>query len=209
MSKVTEFARIKLKPGYDVERLRNSLLSVLDLQDNWVATNQPSNHRPGAHVSAFYIDISTEERPLMISARWDSRADHHEWIASSENHICNTALSEFQTTDGPDSVLLFHMMAAGARAAQLADANLRGPLMLHRIAAKDDHKERLAIEYRKLEEKWTNPREHCIWAGWKLERTAYTGRLVVFTTTAVTETDLRPLLDLATDVQVHQLEQII
>lgn len=209
MSKVTEFARIKLKPGYDVEKLRHSLLSVLDLQDNWVAANQPSNHRPGAHVSAFYVDTTTEQRPLIITARWESREDHHEWIASSENHTCNTALSEFQTTEGSDIVLLFHMMAAGAGAPQLADANLRGPLMLHRIAATESHKERLAIEYRKLEDKWTNPREYSIWAGWKLERTAYTGQLFVFTTSAVAETDLRPLLDLATDVQVHQLEQIL
>lgn len=209
MTKVTEFARIKLKPGYDVARLRKSLLSVLDVQDNWVATNQPSNHLPGGHVSTFYVDTSSEPRPLIITARWDSREDHHEWIASSENHTCNTALSEFQTTDGADSVLLFHMMAAGVRAPQLADANLRGPLMLHRIAATDGHKEHLAIEYRKLEEKWTNPGEHCIWAGWKLERTAFTGQLVVFTTSAVAETDLSPLLDLATDVQVHKLEQII
>ena len=209
MSKVTEFARIKLKPGYDLEKLRNSLLGVLDLQDSWVSTNQPGNHRPGCHVSTFYIDVNDQAQPLIITAPWESREGHHEWIAAPDNHACNTALSEFQDISSTDVVFLFHMKAAGIKAPQLADANLQGRIKIHRIAAPDSDKERLAVEYRKLEDRWTSPIEHAIWAGWKLERTNLTGQLVVFSTDAVPEIELKPLMDMATELHVHHLERII
>lgn len=202
---VTEFALIPLKPGYDKHALHEALLGVVQIQDTWVTKHQPSNLRPGCHASVFYVDRNRLPSPLCITAAWPSPDGHWDWCKSEGNKECNDALTEFNNAN--ESMMLFHMIPAVGDG-QLQDADLQGDINVHRLSVPGDSKEELQMTYVNLLQEIGETSK--LWAGWRIEESGPdTEELVLFSTDAVTEQQLQPLLAIAENVQTHQLHQIV
>ncbi|KAL7823805.1 hypothetical protein V8C26DRAFT_4275 [Trichoderma gracile] len=169
---VTEFAIIKLRPNYDALELLETLMTCQEIQDDWVRRNQPCNLAPGANLSSMYTD-ATDQSTLLITAPWDSPEAHLEWIQSPENRTANGSLSEF-AAPGCDSVLLFHMEPAGARA-QMREAfqhkDSSEVFDVCRVTVDAGQREEMQKRYRALEDELrAEGLEKSIWAGWRIEK---------------------------------------
>ncbi|KAL6879091.1 hypothetical protein J3F83DRAFT_280125 [Trichoderma novae-zelandiae] len=169
---VTEFAIIKLRGHYDALEFLETLMNCQETQDNWVRRNQPCNLAPGMNLSSMYTD-ATDQSTLLITAPWDSPEAHGEWIRSLENRTANGSLSEF-AAPGCDSVLLFHMEPAGARA-QMREAfqhkDSNDVFDVCRITVKAEQREALQKKYQALEDELREEGlERSIWAGWRIEK---------------------------------------
>ncbi|UNI18492.1 hypothetical protein JDV02_004758 [Purpureocillium takamizusanense] len=120
---VTELAILKLRGGHDQLEFLETLMEVQELQDEWIHENKPCHLEPNANLSSMYVE-EADPPSLLITAPWDSPEAHGEWIQSRENQDCNGKLSQY-IRPGCDSVLMFHMDAAGAGAGD-GDGDGRG-----------------------------------------------------------------------------------
>jgi hypothetical protein len=208
---VTEFALINLRGNYDALEFLETLMECQEIQDNWVRQNQTCNLNPGTNLSSMYTDV-TGQSTLLITAPWDSPEAHGEWIKSSENRMANGSLSEF-SAPGCDSVLLFHMEAAGARP-QMREAfkhkDSNDIFDVCRITIKDDHRESLQKAYQTLENELRKEGlEKSIWAGWRIEKAEGEEDLVVFWASEVPRERLEGLASLALKKDHRRFRHIV
>jgi hypothetical protein len=183
MTGVTEFALIKLKPGYDKLELYELLMCLLEDQDGWVREHKPHllNGRNDVNLTKAYI-ATTDPPYLLLVAPWDSPECHREWIASKENQEGFAKLQEFIAA-GDDSVVLFHMTPAGKQSCPPPTFIEHSSFDVDRIFTKPgSEKETVDARYQMLEKTLLDLKlgDH-FWGGWRIEKTeSGADELVVF-----------------------------
>ena len=193
---VTELALLELRGGHDHLEFLEALMECQELQDEWTHSNQPCNLRSDTNLSSMYIE-ETDPPSLLITAPWDSPEAHAQWTQSRENQDCSGKLSQY-LRPGCDSVLLFHMTAAGSPAQLRSAFESQRSFNLCRLAVDPVNHDALQKAYRELEDACRDryPAEPKVWAGWRIEKATQAGddELIVFWSDQVPEERLKPLL---------------
>lgn len=191
---VTEYALIKLQGSHDELELLEVVMQCQELQDGWMRQHQPDGIDHGLNLSTMYIQQDIEPPCLLITAPWDTPDAHTQWLQSSENQSGFGKMSEY-ITPGGDSVLLFHMDPAGAVSQLKGQMLSQDSFRVCRISAEPGQKETLQKIYQSLESD-LGPGQ-TVWAGWRIEKAGDAEDLVVFSSTNVSDEQLRPLISLS------------
>ena len=207
---VTELAILKLRGGHDQLEFLEALMEVQELQDEWIHENKPCHLEPNTNLSSMYIE-EADPPSLLITAPWDSPEAHGEWIQSRENQDCNGKLSQY-IRPGCDSVLMFHMDAAGGARKQMRRPfeNQRS-FNVCRLSVDPAKRDALQKAYRHLEEQSrVEPgAEPKVWGGWRIEKSGENEDLVVFWSDEVPHDRLKPLMSFTADIICRRFTHVV
>ncbi|KAI0166031.1 hypothetical protein GGR57DRAFT_2840 [Xylariaceae sp. FL1272] len=163
---VTELAWIPTNtPGVVPQAFIEAGRKAIDVQSEWTKAHAPTLPigTPAARGAALYQQL--EDRSItLVTAHWESVAQHHEWIGSDEN---KDAMGGLGSMIDPSRVEFFHVQGVEMFPVHTIEGDL---LTVIRILIKDEEKE-------KVERTWTETRKLLesvagseYRGGWRIER---------------------------------------
>lgn len=167
---LTSLSLIKLKPTYDHLDFLEALMTALEIQDDWVRRHKPHmlRYKKGGNLSSMYIARSNPPY-LLITAPWESKASHEQWMQTDEHEYACALMREFFAT-GDDAVVSFHLKTAGRQTVIPETLSNIGSFDLSRVYVDADERQALQERYNTLEDAMANLHlGDQIWAGWRLD----------------------------------------
>jgi heme-degrading monooxygenase HmoA len=169
---VTEFAFLPTREGIPTSVVTDITRKALEIQDAWCADNVP--HMPlGARArGALFLQQIEDPSVMLLTAHWDSVAQHHDWIASEPN---KGALGMLSGNLALDRVVFFHVdktasFAASKEAGKIS--TLESPIIsVTRILVAKANKTEFEQTFETSRPEYdllVSPFEHH--AGWRVEK---------------------------------------
>ncbi|KAL1869720.1 hypothetical protein VTK73DRAFT_2961 [Phialemonium thermophilum] len=103
---VTELAILTSTNGELSGELRKLLEQARPIQAAWHAENFPALPSTPAERGDAMFQQMEDPRKILLTARWDSVAGHHQWIASEDN---KAIMAKLNSHIDSDDLVLFHL----------------------------------------------------------------------------------------------------
>ena len=108
---VTEIAILHSTSGGLGDELKKNLLDAQPVQDDWYAKTFPGSAcGPPARGTAMYHQIEDPAK-ILLTARWESVAQHWQWIATDVNKEVLGGIGKHVVMEGDDKIVLLHLDA--------------------------------------------------------------------------------------------------
>ncbi len=108
---VTEIAILHSTSGGLGDELKKNLLDAQPIQDDWYAKTFPGSAcGPPARGSGMYQQIEDPAK-ILLTARWESVAQHWQWIATDVNKEVFGEIGKHVAMEGDNKFVLLHLDA--------------------------------------------------------------------------------------------------